>query len=192
MKSLQALYFFVTILFIYAICVTFLKHHTSEANISLISLNQSSVSLAPNGENWKLFFRNKESMYAERRRRIKAYCETQPNNFSRIYRNLLWHPKAGISMCIVNKIASTTYALHFGKLVNLKSNKKSDNNERIPRQNVLDEFPLPNNISSEELKKIWNTEDNISLVIYRNPLERLASIYHHFILYAKKFEVLLT
>ena len=73
-------------------------------------MSSQSIFNDKNTENdFKLFFSDKESIYDERRKRIKTYCKLQPNNFSRSYRILFWNQDAGISMCLINKIASTTY-----------------------------------------------------------------------------------
>lgn len=85
---------------------------------------------------WQSFFKEREKVYEERRRRINAYCKLQESNFSRSYNHLLWYPKAGISLCPINKIGSTTYFNHFGHLENV--------NKTRFRVQILEHFQPPN------------------------------------------------
>ena len=87
-------------------------------------------------------------------------------------------------MCMVNKIASSTYVLHFARLA--KDNFNYD--DKIQRKKIFNEFQLPKFGRKIFLKK-WYNDDNLSLVIYRNPLERLASIYNDYLLIRKEFKV---
>ena len=87
----------------------------------------------------EMFLREREEIYEQRRRRIRKYCDSQPLNFSRSHLHLLWYPEAGISMCPINKIGSTTYIAHFGKLENVKATK-----DQWYRMQVIERFLPPN------------------------------------------------
>ena len=41
-------------------------------------------------QQWLQFYKQKEMLYAGRRRRIQEYCATQPRDFSRGWNSLLW------------------------------------------------------------------------------------------------------
>lgn len=103
-------------------------------------------------EDWQLFFKEKEKIYEERRRRVQAYCETQPSNFSIKYKYLFWHGDAGISMCPVNKIGTSTYFTHFGKL------GKMDLNHPRWRMNIRERFfpPFQGEMTPLDLKHNLN------------------------------------
>ena len=87
--------------------------------------------------NWQSTFREKEIIYDERRRRIQAYCKSQPSDFSKSYQTIFWYPEAGISMCLINKIGSSTYFEHFSNLANFKESRKKIKQRFMPPKSKI-------------------------------------------------------
>ena len=83
-------------------------------------------------EDWHSIFREKETIYEERRKRIQAYCKTQPSDFSKDYENIFWYPESGISMCLINKIGSSTYFEHFARLAKVNESRKKIKQRFLP------------------------------------------------------------
>ena len=92
------------------------------------------------------FYLIKERQYADRRRRINEYCQTQSTNFSRqgnlnmIYDQtkfekklfkalwnknfdpLIYDEEAGVAVCIIAKVASSTWLDHFSLIKSDRGN----------------------------------------------------------------------
>ena len=89
------------------------------------------------------FYLIKERQYADRRRRINEYCQTQSTNFSRqgnlkmIYDQtkfvaalwnknfdpLIYDEEAGVAACIIAKVASSTWLDHFSLIKSDRGNQ---------------------------------------------------------------------
>ena len=82
-------------------------------------------------------------------------------------------------MCWIPKVASSTWIAHFakiqdGKLALTQKNDfiflfiETDGNKRELKSKIE---KAPKNV--DELKEIWNNEENLSMVVVRHPLSRL-------------------
>jgi len=126
-------------------------------------------------EEVQFFLTYKESQYAIRRKRIEDFCSIQDENFGRkiIKNSLIFDKDDKISYCQIAKVASSSWCNHFIKLANVSDK------ERYRWRDALQVlaptlWPQP----SQNLLEEWHDEQNLSIVIVRHPLSRLASVYY--------------
>ena len=133
----------------------------------------------------------KEAQYEMRRKKIQNYCARQGGNFStRItsLNHLLYNQDAGVSMCRIPKVGSSTWIARFGQIgtyichhlifwqinfINtiIAANLKKSFDKIKMKKKLIKQRRRALNIN--ELQETWNDEENLSMVIVRHPLSRL-------------------
>lgn len=111
-----------------------------------------------------------------RRKQIQNYCARQGGNFSTRITNLnhlLYNQDAGVSMCHIPKVGSSTWIARFGQIANLK---KSFDKIKMKKKLIKQRRRA---LNINELQETWNDEENLSMVIVRHPLSRLVSCYYN-------------
>jgi len=117
------------------------------------------------------FMSIKEVQYDERRKRILSYCSKENNTLSRkvLSNHMMFNKDAGVSMCYIPKVASSTWIAHFANIQDVTERKKSDQKGKIEK--------APRSV--DKLINVWNSKENLSMVVVRHPLSRLVSAYYN-------------
>merc|ERR1712045_1015840 len=82
---------------------------------------------------------------------------------------MMFNKDAGVSMCYIPKVASSTWIAHFANIQDVTGRKKSDKKGKIEK--------APRSV--DKLIDVWNSEENLSMVVVRHPLSRLVSAYYN-------------
>lgn len=88
---------------------------------------------------------------------------------------LIYDKKDGISYCQIAKVASSSWCNHFIKLAKV-SDKEYRRWSEAKQLFAPKLWPPPT--KQEDLLEAWHAEDNLSIVIVRHPMSRLASVYY--------------
>lgn len=127
-------------------------------------------------EETAFFLTYKESQYDARRERVETYCHTKTKDreFGKkiIKNSLIYDERDGVSYCQIAKVASSSWCNHFIKLANVSDREYKRWRDALQLL-APDLWPPP-----KDLLQAWHREDNLSLVIVRHPMSRLASVYY--------------
>ena len=128
------------------------------------------------------FLTQKESQYKKRRARVMEYCRGEGReSFSRhvVPFSLLYNTEEGVSVCLIPKVASTTWLGYMAALGRImKKNicmctKIFVENINMSRRGDVQGHRLPRPPQGAGLQTAWNSEENLSIVIVRHPYSRL-------------------